>query len=128
MWPFGEGGSVSDIGSRRSNLKLIEWRRTAKDRASAVRPRAEDPRDFGNPSGYCREDVDAPFQKASQTLDLETRRGIYLQLQEILAEELPNLIAMGTQGWGASDSQFDYSGVLQTYGGYSGWETVNRLP
>jgi peptide/nickel transport system substrate-binding protein len=87
----------------------------------------QNPPTFGNPSGYCRKDVDELFQQAARTADFDKRREVYRQLQKILADDLPLISMIGEEKVALADKQFDLSGPTSTAFTASSWETVHKL-
>lgn len=49
-------------------------------------------RNFGNPGQYCNPELDALWTQASQETDVDKRKELYGQIDEIIAEDLPTLV------------------------------------
>jgi peptide/nickel transport system substrate-binding protein len=88
----------------------------------------KDPPTFGNPTGYCRKDVDDLFAQAARTADFDKRHQAYQQIQKILADDLPEFVFIGEQQASLSDKKFDLSAPRKATSASSGWEYVKRLP
>ena len=58
-------------------------------------------RNFGNPSGYSRPEVEALFQEGGEVANLEKRTEAYAKAQAILAEDLPAMVLHSNKGWDA---------------------------
>ncbi|WP_179381324.1 ABC transporter substrate-binding protein [Jannaschia marina] len=53
---------------------------------------------FSNMSWYCNEEVDAVFAEAAQTVDLDARRDLYFQVQDMLNADVP-VIPLTNEVW-----------------------------
>lgn len=51
---------------------------------------------YTNTSGYCNENVDELFKKASQETDFEKRKQLYVEVQRLLVEDTPVIWALET--------------------------------
>ena len=65
-------------------------------------------------SFYCNEDFDALLNEIAATADIEARKGLYCQLQQIMQDEGPYLLPLWVSQYGASAS---YVALPQDHGG-----------
>jgi peptide/nickel transport system substrate-binding protein len=91
----------------------------------------EKPVIFGNPTGYCREDVDRLFTDAQQQTNFQDRNKIYRRLQAILAGDLPVLPFVSTISADVYATRFVFDdprgpGPALTDSFWSGWEYVHK--
>jgi peptide/nickel transport system substrate-binding protein len=82
------------------------------------------PANFGNPTGYCRAEVDKLFAAARMETDTTARHALYAQLQKILAQDLNLLPFMESVSPALADRRFDYSAPTDSASGATGWEQV----
>lgn len=80
---------------------------SARSYASASLPPAG-----SNWSRYSNPDADALYEQGSQTVDLDARREIYLQLAKILNEDMPNLVLWSQDAlYAVNDRVADFVGA-----------------
>lgn len=85
------------------------------------------PVNFGNPTGYCSDEVDSLFTEAGSATSPDDRGALYRQLQEILADDLPLIPIMSSVSATLMDKRFDYSSAMNSTSGGTGWESVYEI-